>query len=71
MAKTHRRRPRRANRTRRGGVKKLTAEQWAKSLLSPKTKSHFFDGSHAGIQKPKQKPSPGDTSAPAHGRSRV
>lgn len=71
MAKTYRRR--RCNkRTRRGGVpgtpKKMTAKQWAHSLLSKSGK--------AGISKSsknysKHTPTPGDTSAPAHGASRI
>ena len=69
MAKTHhRRRRRRVNRTRRGGVPKnmtMTPAQWAKSLLSSKGK--------AGITKSKSyakpKPDAGDTSAPARGAS--
>lgn len=68
MAKTYRRR--RCNkRTRRGGApKKMTAKQWATSLLSKSGK--------AGISKSsknysKHTPTPGDTSAPAHGASRI
>ena len=72
MAKTHHRpRHRRANRTRRGGVKSASdkaAEKWAKNLLSPKGK--------AGIAKPpksyaKPNPAAGDTSRPARDGSRV
>ena len=69
MAKTHhRRRHRRANRTRRGGgPKKMTPEQWAKSLLSAKGK--------AGIAKTKSYAKPqsdaGDISRPARAHSRV
>ncbi len=74
MAKTHhRRRHRRANRTRRGGVKNALsasdkeAKKWAKSILSPTGK--------AGIAKSKSyakpKSEPGDTSRQAHGQSRV
>ena len=74
MAKTHhRRRHRRANRTRRGGVKNTLsasdkeAKKWAKSMLSSTGK--------AGIAKTKSYAKPqsdaGDTSRPAHDRSRI
>ncbi len=75
MAKTHhRRRHRRANRTRRGGVKNTLsasdkeAKKWAKSILSPTRKAGIAAKSKSYA---KPKPEPGDTSRSAHDQSRI